>query len=53
MIKNKKAILFDLDGTLVESMWMWRDIDILYLQELGEDMPEVLGGSDVVALPNG
>lgn len=42
MIKNKKAILFDLDGTLVESMWMWRDIDILYLQELGEDMPENL-----------
>jgi len=31
MLKNMKAVLFDLDGTLVDSMWIWRDIDIEYL----------------------
>ena len=25
------AVLFDLDGSLVDSMWMWREIDIEYL----------------------
>ena len=33
MIKNfldhKKAMLFDLDGTLVDSMWMWEAIDMV------------------------
>ena len=31
MIKNIKACIFDLDGTLVDSMWMWPDIDREYL----------------------
>ncbi len=25
------AVIFDLDGTLVDSMWIWKDIDIAYL----------------------
>lgn len=31
LIDNKKAVIFDLDGTLVDSMWMWADIDREYL----------------------
>lgn len=31
MLKDKKAAIFDLDGTLVDSMWMWEQIDVEYL----------------------
>ncbi len=36
------AVIFDLDGTLVDSMWMWRAIDIEYLARFGLTMPEDL-----------
>ncbi|MGN0424566.1 MAG: HAD family hydrolase [Acetatifactor sp.] len=42
MLKNKKAIIFDLDGTLVDSMWIWRSIDIAYLGRFGIELPEDL-----------
>lgn len=42
MLDNTKAVLFDLDGTLVDSMWMWRDIDIEYLKRHGHQLPEEL-----------
>ena len=35
MIKNIEACIFDLDGTLVDSMWMWPDIDAEYLERFG------------------
>lgn len=42
MIKNKKAIIFDLDGSLVDSMWMWKDIDIEFLGQRNIPFPENL-----------
>ena len=42
MWKNKDAVIFDLDGTLVDSMWMWRQIDIEFLGERGIALPEDL-----------
>ena len=42
MILNKEAVIFDLDGSLVDSMWMWREIDIEYLDRFGIPLPEDL-----------
>lgn len=42
MLKEKKAVIFDLDGTLVDSMWVWNDIDIEYLGSLGYEVPQGL-----------
>ncbi len=41
-LKHKKAVIFDLDGTLVDSMWMWKSIDVEYLGRYGYDCPEDL-----------
>ncbi len=35
ILDNFDAIIFDLDGTLVDSMWLWKDIDIEYLSRFG------------------
>ena len=34
-----KAAIFDLDGTLVDSMWVWEQIDIDYLSSKGHTPP--------------
>ena len=51
MIKDKKAVLFDLDGTLVDSMWLWRSIDIEYLARFGKeytpDLSKALDGKSI------
>lgn len=39
---HKKAVIFDLDGTLVDSMWMWKAIDIEYLGRYGCQCPPLL-----------
>ena len=42
MINGIQAVLFDLDGSLVDSMWIWRDIDIEYLGRFGIELPQGL-----------
>lgn len=42
MLENKEAVIFDLDGTLVDSMAVWGDIDIEYLGGMGHTVPKDL-----------
>ena len=42
MLKNIDAVIFDLDGTLIDSMWMWKQIDIEYLSKYNIDLPDNL-----------
>lgn len=49
MIREKyDAVIFDLDGTLIDSMWVWSKIDEAFLDELNiplpDDMDKVLEG---------
>lgn len=42
MLENIKGAIFDLDGTLVDSMWVWNQIDLDYLKSKGHAMPKNL-----------
>ena len=42
MMHDIDAVIFDMDGSLVDSMWMWRAIDIEYLGRYGIALPEDL-----------
>lgn len=42
MLRDIEGVIFDLDGTLVDSMWMWQDIDIEFLKQYGHELPEGL-----------
>lgn len=42
MLENINAVLFDLDGTLVDSMWVWKDIDVEFLSGYGIELPDDL-----------
>lgn len=39
LLRTKKAVLFDLDGTLVDSMWLWGKIDVAFLAQHGIACP--------------
>ena len=42
MFDNIKAAIFDLDGTLVDSLWVWSQIDADYLKSKGHIVPDNL-----------
>ena len=45
ILDNTDAVIFDMDGTLIDSMWMWKQIDIDYLARYGYKLPDDLQGS--------
>lgn len=45
MWKNAEAVIFDLDGTLVDSMWIWKSVDIDFFKERGVELPDDLQGA--------
>jgi 16S rRNA pseudouridine516 synthase len=42
MLTGIKGIIFDLDGTMVDSMWMWRKIDEEFMESHGLAMTDEL-----------
>lgn len=41
-LKGVEAVIFDVDGTVVDSMWMWKRIDKEYLEKFGIPLPDTL-----------
>jgi len=42
VLKGKEAVIFDVDGSLVDSMWMWKKIDRDYLAKFDIPLPSNL-----------
>ena len=42
VLDDIEAVIFDLDGTLVDSMWIWHDIDVEYLGKYDIPIPDRL-----------
>lgn len=42
ILKDIDAVIFDLDGSMVDSMWMWHEIDVEYLARHNLTVPENL-----------
>lgn len=42
MLTGKEAVIFDMDGTLIDSMWVWSKIDGVFLAKYGYEVPSDL-----------
>ena len=42
MLKNIEGAIFDMDGTLIDSMWVWLKVDIDFLKKRNIPMPKNL-----------
>lgn len=40
MLKEIDAVIFDIDGTLVDSMWVWHEIDDIFLEKYNLTAPK-------------
>ena len=40
MLKNTKGIILDLDGTILDSSWVWEMVDIKFLGDRGFEVPD-------------
>ena len=47
MLTNIEAVIFDLDGTLIDSMWVWNRIDEEYL---GSAIKDFIIGNGLVTI---
>lgn len=42
MLRDIKAVIFDMDGTIIDSMWVWKEVDVDFLKKRGIELPEDL-----------
>lgn len=40
MLSGKKAVIFDMDGSLVDSMWIWPEVDRIYMKKYNLIQPD-------------
>ena len=47
MLTGKKAVIFDMDGSLVDSMWIWPEVDRIYMDKYHLTAPDKIGRAHV------